>query len=195
MKTASCVVVRRAGDGAWLLVSRGKNLESWGLPGGKGRQIGEHEVLWSDLAGPMDVATRSGERYVLGILDEYTRWLWVFTLKTKSEAVIKFDEFLTRHSDFRSETLDTQFGFRKLCGTDDYSVAMSATLHTALERGQEALVVALDVAGAFDKVWLYKSLGQGVDNIPVALDLVDLDVANGLTILVLPGNGVGAVTL
>ena len=47
----------------------------------------------------MDVATRSGERYVLGILDEYTRWLWVFTLKAKSEAVTKFDEFLTRHSE------------------------------------------------------------------------------------------------
>lgn len=44
------------------------------------------------------VPTRSGEKYVLGILDEYTRYVWVYLLKAKSEATEKFDEFLIRNS-------------------------------------------------------------------------------------------------
>ena len=48
---------------------------------------------------------------------------------------------------------ENQFGFRKKCGTDDYGAALSAELNDALERLQEALLISLDVAGAFDKVW------------------------------------------
>ena len=46
-----------------------------------------------------------------------------------------------------------QFGFKKGCGTDDYSVCLSTALHLAMEAGFESILVALDVAGAFDKVW------------------------------------------
>lgn len=46
-----------------------------------------------------------------------------------------------------------QFGFKKGCGTDDYSVCLSTDLHLAMEAGFESISVALDVAGAFDKVW------------------------------------------
>ena len=60
-----------------------------------------YEVLWSDLAGPLKVPTRNGEKYVLGILDEYSRWVWVFLLKTKDEATQAFDKFLTRHATVR----------------------------------------------------------------------------------------------
>ena len=48
---------------------------------------------------------------------------------------------------------DSQFGFRKRCGADDYSIVLSTKLHMALEAKLEAILVALDVAGAFDKVW------------------------------------------
>ena len=60
-----------------------------------------YEVLWSDLAGPLKIPTRNGEQYVLGIVDEFSRWVWVFLLKTKDEATEKFDEFLTRHSNVK----------------------------------------------------------------------------------------------
>ena len=46
-----------------------------------------------------------------------------------------------------------QFGFRRRCGTDDLSVSLSTELHHTLEAGLEAILVALDVAGAFGKVW------------------------------------------
>jgi hypothetical protein len=46
-----------------------------------------------------------------------------------------------------------QFGFRKACGTDDYGAAVSAELTEALEKLWEVLLISLDVAGAFDKVW------------------------------------------
>ena len=40
------------------------------------------------------------------------------------------------------------------CGiTDDYSVCLSTDLHLAMEEGLDTVLVALDVAGAFDKVW------------------------------------------
>ena len=45
------------------------------------------------------------------------------------------------------------FGFRKRCGTDDYGAAVSAELTEALEKLWEVLLISLDVAGAFDKVW------------------------------------------
>ena len=50
-------------------------------------------------------------------------------------------------------TPQEQFGFRKGCGTDDYSVCLFTDLHLAMEAGLESILVALDVAGAFDKVW------------------------------------------
>jgi hypothetical protein len=47
----------------------------------------------------------------------------------------------------------SQYGFTKECGTQDYGAALCMNLHTALEQGLEAILVSLDVAGAFDKVW------------------------------------------
>ena len=46
-----------------------------------------------------------------------------------------------------------QFGFRKHCGTNDLSAGLAADLHCTLDAELEAILVALDVAGAFDKVW------------------------------------------
>ena len=48
---------------------------------------------------------------------------------------------------------ECQFGFRKRCGTDDYGAAIAAELAEALEKLWEVLLISLDVAGAFDKVW------------------------------------------
>ena len=48
---------------------------------------------------------------------------------------------------------NNQFGFKKRCGTDDFAIALTTEMHLALEAELEALLVALDVAGAFDKVW------------------------------------------
>lgn len=78
----------------------------------KHKATAPYERLWSDLAGPLDTETRNGEKYVLGIVCEYTRYLWIYLLKNKSDATAKFDEFLTRHSGVKHliQTVSTDQG-------------------------------------------------------------------------------------
>jgi len=59
----------------------------------------------------------------------------------------QLDGFLVR---FKSPC---QYGFTRKCGTQDYGAALSMELHHRLEDRLEVILVALDVAGAFDKVW------------------------------------------
>jgi len=59
----------------------------------------------------------------------------------------QLDSFMAR---FKSPC---QYGFTRKCGTQDYGAALSMDLHHRLEDRLEAILVALDVAGAFDKVW------------------------------------------
>jgi hypothetical protein len=52
-----------------------------------------------------------------------------------------------------SITPDDQFGFVRKCGTGDYGALLSMVLQDSLNRRLHALLVSLDVAGAFDKAW------------------------------------------
>ena len=47
----------------------------------------------------------------------------------------------------------SQFGFLKACGTQDFGALLVLKIFLALERGSDVLLVSLDVAGAFDRVW------------------------------------------
>ena len=47
----------------------------------------------------------------------------------------------------------SQFGFLKKCGTQDYGAVVSMKIMRALENRNEIIAVALDVDGAFDRVW------------------------------------------
>jgi hypothetical protein len=44
------------------------------------------EKVWVDLAGPNDVASRTGAFYVMNIVDDYSSLPWSITLKNKSSA-------------------------------------------------------------------------------------------------------------
>ena len=48
---------------------------------------------------------------------------------------------------------ESQFGFIKKCGTQDYGALLVLLIFSTMEEGGEVLVISLDVAGAFDKVW------------------------------------------
>ena len=50
--------------------------------------------VYVDLCGPKSVASRGGKRYVLLVRDCYTRFTWIYFLKSKSEAVDCFRRFL-----------------------------------------------------------------------------------------------------
>jgi hypothetical protein len=43
------------------------------------------ELLHVDLCGPMRVQSKQGKKYVLVIVDDYSRYTWVFFLASKAE--------------------------------------------------------------------------------------------------------------
>ena len=61
----------------------------------------------------------------------------------------------------------SQFGFLKKCGTQDFGALLVLKVFMALERGNQVLMIPLDVAGAFDRVWhaglLKKLIAGGMD--------------------------------
>nr|GEV90982.1 retrovirus-related Pol polyprotein from transposon TNT 1-94 [Tanacetum cinerariifolium] len=53
-------------------------------------------LLHMDLCGPMRIASINGKRYVLGIVDDYSRYTWVHFLRSKDEAPEVIIKFLKR---------------------------------------------------------------------------------------------------
>ncbi|KAJ0532731.1 putative RNA-directed DNA polymerase [Helianthus annuus] len=51
------------------------------------------ELVHADLCGPITPQTYGGNRYFLLIVDDFTRFMWVYLLKTKDEAFIMFKKF------------------------------------------------------------------------------------------------------
>jgi hypothetical protein len=67
----------------------------------------------------------------------------------------------------------SQFGFLKKCGTQDFGALLVLKVFMALERGNQVLMIPLDVAGAFDRVWhaglLKKLIAGGMDERAIRL--------------------------
>nr|GFC62238.1 retrotransposon protein, putative, Ty1-copia subclass [Tanacetum cinerariifolium] len=53
-------------------------------------------LLHMDLCGPMRIASINGKRYVLVIVDDYSRYTWVHFLRSKDEAPVVIITFLKR---------------------------------------------------------------------------------------------------
>ncbi|GKB27685.1 retrovirus-related pol polyprotein from transposon TNT 1-94 [Tanacetum coccineum] len=53
-------------------------------------------LLHMDLCGPMRIASINGKRYVLVIVDDYSRYTWVVFLRSKDEAPEEIKNFLKR---------------------------------------------------------------------------------------------------
>lgn len=51
------------------------------------------EIIHSDLCGPMQTTSISGNNYMLTFIDDFTRKVWVYFLKHKSEVFQKFRHF------------------------------------------------------------------------------------------------------
>ena len=64
---------------------------------GTRKQETKHSVdyIHSDLWGPSQVLSHGGARYFMTLIDDYTRKVWVYVLKQKGEALLKFKEWLT----------------------------------------------------------------------------------------------------
>nr|GEZ34593.1 retrovirus-related Pol polyprotein from transposon TNT 1-94 [Tanacetum cinerariifolium] len=61
------------------------------VPSSKGRL----DLLYMDLCGPMRVASINGKKYILVIVDEYSRYTWTLFLRSKDETPEVLKEFLT----------------------------------------------------------------------------------------------------
>lgn len=50
-------------------------------------------VVHSDIYGPIKVPTYSGNRYFITFVDEYSKMLWLYLIKLKSDALEVFKKF------------------------------------------------------------------------------------------------------
>ncbi|GJV84641.1 retrovirus-related pol polyprotein from transposon TNT 1-94 [Tanacetum coccineum] len=74
-------------------VSKAKrsSFKSKTVPSSKGRL----NLLHMDLCGPMRVASINGKRYILVIIDDYSRYTWTLFLRSKDETPEVLKDFLT----------------------------------------------------------------------------------------------------
>nr|GEX67860.1 retrovirus-related Pol polyprotein from transposon TNT 1-94 [Tanacetum cinerariifolium] len=74
-------------------VSKAKrsSFKSKAVPSSKGRL----NLLHMDLCGPMWVASINGKKYILVIVDDYSRYTWTLFLRSKDETLVVLKEFLT----------------------------------------------------------------------------------------------------
>ncbi|GJR44934.1 integrase, catalytic region, zinc finger, CCHC-type containing protein [Tanacetum coccineum] len=56
------------------------------------------ELLHMDLCGPMQVASINGKKYILVIVDDYSRFTWVYFLHTKDETPEIIKTFIARNT-------------------------------------------------------------------------------------------------
>ena len=77
------------------------------------------------------------------------------------------------HLDLNHLLSNRQFGFRKNRSTADLLALLSREWNDSLDAGQNTVVVALDIAGAFDRVW-HQGLLVKLAALGVSGDLLDL---------------------
>nr|GEZ00758.1 ribonuclease H-like domain, reverse transcriptase, RNA-dependent DNA polymerase [Tanacetum cinerariifolium] len=51
------------------------------------------DLVYRDLCGPISPPTRSGKKYIFLLVDEYSRYMWVYFLSTKDQAFDTFKEY------------------------------------------------------------------------------------------------------
>ena len=93
------------------------------------------QLLHSDLCGPMNVDSVGGNKYVLTFTDDYTRYVTAYFIKSKSEVLSKFVEYVTmmeNETDLQVRAIRTDNGgqytsqyFKKFCA--DKGVAHQLT--------------------------------------------------------------------
>ncbi|GAU30142.1 hypothetical protein TSUD_360350 [Trifolium subterraneum] len=70
-------------------------------------------VVHSDICGPIDVLSTGGNKYFITYVDEYSRMIWLYHIKAKSEAFEVFKRFKTlveKQSDKQIKVLRTDGG-------------------------------------------------------------------------------------
>ena len=82
-------------------------------------------------------------------------------------------EQLTQYLEENHLQSPSQFGFRKGRSTSDLLLLLSKAWHDALDIGRPSLVIALDIAGAFDCVW-HRGLTAKLEQLGITGNLLHL---------------------
>ncbi|GJU30961.1 zinc finger, CCHC-type containing protein [Tanacetum coccineum] len=59
----------------------------------KGRSTSPLDLVYGDLCGPITPPTPSGKKYIFLLVDDYSRYMWVYFLNTKDQAFDTFKEY------------------------------------------------------------------------------------------------------
>nr|GEY71961.1 zinc finger, CCHC-type [Tanacetum cinerariifolium] len=59
----------------------------------KARSTSLLDLVYGDLCGPITLPTPSGKKYIFLIVDDYSRYMWVYFLSTKDQAFDTFKEY------------------------------------------------------------------------------------------------------
>nr|GFA62620.1 putative ribonuclease H-like domain-containing protein [Tanacetum cinerariifolium] len=113
-------------------------------------------LLYMDLCGPMRVQSISGKRYVLVVVDDYSRYTWVFFLHSKGEASEVIISFIKKTQvnlqlqvqrvrtdngmEFKNKTLAKFFDEVRI--TQQFSAARTPQQNGVVERRNRTLVEA-----------------------------------------------------
>ncbi|GJZ82919.1 retrovirus-related pol polyprotein from transposon TNT 1-94, partial [Tanacetum coccineum] len=123
------------------------------------------ELLHIDLCEPMKVASINGKKYILVIVDDYSRYTWVYFLRTKDEApdmIINFINQVQRNlkaqilkiqtdngTEFKNEKLLSFYA--KLGIVHNTSIALTPQQNGVVERRNRTLVEAAHTMLIFSK--------------------------------------------
>ncbi|GJT90430.1 retrovirus-related pol polyprotein from transposon TNT 1-94 [Tanacetum coccineum] len=114
------------------------------------------ELLHMDLCGPMRVASINGKKYILVIVDDYSRYTWVYFLHSKDETPETIKKFIAQAqlnykakvykirtdngTEFKNATLKAYY--EKLCIIQQFSTARTPQQNGVVERRNRTLVEA-----------------------------------------------------
>ena len=63
------------------------------------------EIIHTDVCGPMNVEARGGYRYFIALIDDLSRYGYIYLMKHKSETFEKFNEFQSEVEDHRDKRI------------------------------------------------------------------------------------------
>jgi hypothetical protein len=72
--------------------AQGKNMKN-PFPSSDNKAKGALDIVHSDVCGPMSATSLSGYVYYVSFIDDFSRKIWIYFLKAKSEVFNKFKEF------------------------------------------------------------------------------------------------------
>jgi histone deacetylase 1/2 len=71
------------------------------------------ELIYSDVWGPSSVVSTYGSHYYVCFLDAFTKFIWIFPLKFKSDVepiFLQFQKYVERHFDLKIKAIQTDWG-------------------------------------------------------------------------------------